>query len=323
MFIYVNTAQGALGKLGIVITMPPGQAMGMGSKQLLALTFTAKDQGNPGTTNIGFANEPVKCDVADVEANSVASGWTGLDLQLKRTVVGVSAANYGRDEQAAESIIAAFGRNLATTTLSATTIPLPTALGGTTVKVKDSAGVERLAPLFYISPTQVNFQIPAGTATGDATFVITGGDGVISNGTMKIAAVVLALFTADASGHGLAAALILRVKQDGSMSYEPVAMFDPMLNKTVAVPIDFGPEGDQIFLILFGTGIRGRSSDSAVTALIGGSSSQVLYSGAQGDWVGLDQVNVALQRSLIGRGEVDVALIADGKSSNTVKVHFK
>ncbi len=321
--VLVNTAQAAVGRLGVAIALPPGQAMTAGVKQLLSLTFNAREQGNPGTTAIGFANQPVQCEVADVDANPLGCNWTSVDLNLLRTVVGVSAANYGTDEQAAESIIAAFGRSMATTTMGAPGRPLPTELGGTTVKVRDSQGVERLSPLFYVSPTQVNFQIPAGTATGDATFTITSGDGTISIGTMKIASVVPALFSADASGNGLAAAWALRVKPDGSLIYEPVAAYDPMTMRFKAVPIDFGPASDQLYLVLYGTGIRGRSSLSAVNALVGGSSLQVVYAGLQGDWVGLDQVNVALPRSLAGRGEVDVILTVDTKASNTVRVQFK
>lgn len=323
MSILVNDSQAAMGRIGIVLAMPPGQAIDPGSKQLLILTFAAREQGNPGTTAIGFANQPVQCEVADVAANPLGCNWATLDLQLSRTVTGASAADYGTVELAAESIIAAFGRNMATTTLNAPGIPLPTELGGTTVKVKDSAGVERLAPLFFVSPQQINFQIPAGTATGTATLIVTSGDGVISSGPMVIAALAPSLFTADASGHGLAAAQVLRVKPDGSFTYENVFVFDAILNKTVAVPIEFSPQSDQIYLILFGTGIRGRSSSSAVTVSIGGTGSEVLYAGAQGEWVGLDQVNVALNRSLAGRGEVDVVLTADGKNANTVRVAFK
>jgi len=39
--------------------------------------------------------------------------------------------------------------------------------------------------------------------------------------------------------------------------------------------------------------------------------------------VGLDQVNVLIPRSLIGRGEVDVVLTVDGKPANTVRVAIK
>jgi uncharacterized protein (TIGR03437 family) len=45
--------------------------------------------------------------------------------------------------------------------------------------------------------------------------------------------------------------------------------------------------------------------------------------GAQGSLVGLDQINVLIPRSLIGRGEVDVMLTVDGKAANTVRVAIK
>jgi uncharacterized protein (TIGR03437 family) len=53
------------------------------------------------------------------------------------------------------SIASIFGSGLATTTATASTNPLPLTLDGTTVTVNGIA-----APLFYISPTQINIQIP-------------------------------------------------------------------------------------------------------------------------------------------------------------------
>ena len=38
---------------------------------------------------------------------------------------------------------------------------------------------------------------------------------------------------------------------------------------------------------------------------------------------GLDQINAALPRSLIGRGEMDLVLMVDGKTANTVKINIK
>ncbi len=49
----------------------------------------------------------------------------------------------------------------------------------------------------------------------------------------------------------------------------------------------------------------------------------MIYAGLQGDFFGLDQVNVRIPRSLIGRGEVDIVLTVDGKVANTVKVWIK
>ncbi len=97
----------------------------------------------------------------------------------------------------------------------------------------------------------------------------------------------------------------------------------PAQNRCVPIPIDLGPESDQAFLILFGTGFRFSSSLSAVSVGIGSMDSEVLFAGAQGVFVGLDQINVRLSRSLIGRGEVDVTLMVDGKMANTVRIAIK
>jgi hypothetical protein len=53
----------------------------------------------------------------------------------------LSGKAHGGAELASESIVAAFGAGLATATQVATSLPLPTTLAGTTVKVRDNAGV--------------------------------------------------------------------------------------------------------------------------------------------------------------------------------------
>ena len=47
----------------------------------------------------------------------------------------------------------------------------------------------------------------------------------------------------------------VRVKEDGSPVYEPVAQYDPGKKKLVPVPIDIGPEKEQVYFSLYGTGI--------------------------------------------------------------------
>jgi uncharacterized protein (TIGR03437 family) len=239
------------------------------------------------------------------------------------TVTSVSAASFSLLGLASEAITASFGAKLAVATQAATTLPLPTHLAGTTVKIKDSAGAERPAPLFFVSPTQVNYQIPTGTAAGAATVTIASGDGTVSTGVALINAVAPSLFAANGNGQGAAAALALRIKPDGAQSYEPVAQFDAAQNKFVARPLDLGPETEQVFLILFGTGIRQRSSLSAVIGAIGGAYAEVSFAGASPDFVGLDQVNVRVPRSLAGRGEVDVLLTAEAQMANAARVNIK
>ena len=197
-------------------------------------------------------------------------------------------------------------------------------LNGTTVSVRDSAGTTRAAPLFFVSPGQVNHLIPAGTAAGPATITITAFDGTTSaTTTVQVTAIAPGVFAADATGKGLVAAQVLRVKPDGSSRYEPVVEFERLSGKPNAIPIDLGAESDQVFLIVYGTGFRHRGSLSAATATVGGVNANVLYAGAQGVLAGLDQANLRLPRSLIGRGEVEVVLTVDRKPANTVKVSIK
>src|SRR5262245_996802 len=237
--------------------------------------------------------------------------------------VSVSAASYDGRVLAPDSIATAFGANLATANQIATESPLPTSLNGTTVMVKDSSGAERLAPLFFVAPAQINYQNPMGTTAGEATITITSGDGAVSVGTVQVAAVAPGLFAANADGQGLAAAVALRIRADNSQIFEPVSRFDSEQNKIVPVPIDLGQASEQVFLILYGTGIRNRSSLSTVTVNLGGLDAQVGYAGPQNDFIGLDQMNVRIPRELAGRGDVLVNLRADGVEANTVLVNIK
>jgi uncharacterized protein (TIGR03437 family) len=236
------------------------------------------------------------------------------------TVTVVSAASFRGPSVAPESIAAAFGQGLATTTEVATTRPLPTTLGGTSLRITDSAGAEFVADLFFVSPGQINFYIPRGVAPGRATITVTTGAGTTITGTVQIEPVAPSLFTANASGRGVAAALAIRARGDGSQSPVDVFRFDPVQRQSIAVPIDLGPPDDQIVLILFGTGIRGNSGLGNVRARAAGVDLEVLYAGAQGDFVGLDQVNLRLARALAGRGEITIDLTVDGRAANPVTV---
>jgi uncharacterized protein (TIGR03437 family) len=238
-------------------------------------------------------------------------------------LASLSAASFSAAELASEAIVAAFGAELATTTQAAAVTPPPTELAGTTVRVRDSLGAECLAPLFFVAPAQVNYLMPAGTANGMATVAIIGGNSKFSTGAVKIATVAPGLFTANANGQGVAAGVALRVRANGLQQFEPISRFDPAQNRFVATPIDLGPATDQVFLIPFGTGLRFHSGLSAVTCSIGGSSMEVLFAGAAPGFVGLDQANVRLSRSLAGRGEVDVVLTVDGKTANTVRIAIR
>jgi alpha-mannosidase len=233
----------------------------------------------------------------------------------------VSAANYRRVLLARGSIAAAFGVALATATQGAPGTPLPTALGGTTVTIKDSLGRQRLASLFYVSPTQINYQIPEETATGTARVTINSPGLAAVTEWVQIAAVAPGLFSAQADGQGVAAADVTRIRGDGSRSEEKAIEYDPAQKKYVAIPIDLGPATDRVYLILYGTGLRVRNAKAA--AQVGGIPATVEYVGPQGGFVGLDQVNLLLPRSLLGRGEVEVSLQLQGQAANPLKISIK
>ena len=141
-----------------------------------------------------------------------------------------------------------------------------------------------------------------------------------AEGAIEIANVSPGMFSADGSGQGLASALALRIRANGSQSFEPIVTFDAALNRYVAAPIDLGPATDQVFLVFYGAGLRFRAALSAVSCSIGGVFNEVLYAGEVGGLTGLDQINTRLSRSLAGRGEVDVVITVDGKTANTVRI---
>lgn len=234
----------------------------------------------------------------------------------------VSSASLKTGAVAPDSLVSAWGTNFSSYPLAAEGEP-PLKLNGTSVRIKDAACIERLAPLFFVSPTQLNYLIPRGTASGTATVSVFNEAGAVSIATVQVNNVAPSLFTANANGQGAAAASVLRITADGKLSYEKAVQFDVAQNRYVALPIDLGGTGDQVFLLLFGTGLRFRSALSSVTATIGGVPVETLYAGAQGAFQGLDQINLRLPGNLAGRGEVDVRLVVDGNTANIVRLSFR
>ncbi|HMZ21805.1 MAG TPA: BACON domain-containing carbohydrate-binding protein, partial [Blastocatellia bacterium] len=239
----------------------------------------------------------------------------------------VSAVSFVPGPYAPESAVAAFGEGMADRTLIPSGGQLPTTLAGVSVVVKDQTGQERPAPLFFVSSFQINFLIPAGTATGPALVTIYNGKDKAFNSRIEIKSVAPALFTADGRGKGVPVGNVLRVKANNQTFLEPLSMMDAGQTLIIPRPIDLGPDlgqdSDRVFLILFGTGIRHRSSLGGVSARIGSVDAPVSYAGAQNDFVGLDQLNIEIPRTLAGRGEVELLLTVDGQKANPVLLHIK
>ena len=108
----------------------------------------------------------------------------------------------------------------------------------------------------------------------------------------------------------------------GKQTYYGIVTFDPLTNTFVPVAIDLN-SAEQVYLVLYGTGWRARSALSAVTVTVGGTPASINFAGAVPGFVGLDQLNIQLPRSLIGRGDANVVVTVDGKVANTVTVKIK
>ena len=216
------------------------------------------------------------------------------------------------------AIVAGFGLNLESGVAVASTATLPVTLLGTTASVTDSLGTVRAVSLFFVSPGQVNYLMP-----GYARRQCDGDDHqrqrrcIVRRGSHQSRKPRHFHFQRDRAGCSLA----LRVSASGALTYEPIAQFQS--NGFLPTPIDLGPESEQVFLVLFLTGSRFNSGLSGVTADIGGVSAPVLYAGAQGALFGLDQMNIRLPRTLIGRGLVDLTTRVDGKVTNKVQIQIK
>jgi uncharacterized protein (TIGR03437 family) len=207
------------------------------------------------------------------------------------------------------------------------TLPLTTSLGGATVKITDSAGTSRMAPLYgvFASTSQINLVIPADTAADTATVTVTLPGGIALSTIVTITPTTPSIFTANMNGQGVFAGQVVHVHADGSQTVESSATFDPATKAFVPTSIAFGPATDQVFLVLYGTGIR--HSPPGVFALVNNLDAPMLFS-AQGQYPGLDQINLQIPGGLAAGGTVDVVIysvgpLGGGIPANKVTVTFQ
>ena len=213
-------------------------------------------------------------------------------------------------------------RGIAPVTAWAESLPLPASLGGAALVITDSSRRTHTAPLFYVSPSQVNFLVPAGVTAGPATIAVYRGDVQVLVGDAQIEAVAPALFSAAANGQGVAAAYAVNIAEDGATTAQAVFSCAPDAGPCTYEPINAGL-GVRSVLTLFGTGIRHAPDSTSVSVTIGGEEARVLYAGPQFQFAGLDQVNVEVPSQLTGRGEAEVVLTVASKPSNKVTIFFQ
>jgi uncharacterized protein (TIGR03437 family) len=226
------------------------------------------------------------------------------------SIGGLSNAASYTQAFAPGGILTVFGTSLAPAAGSAQTVPLPTMLAGTLATIDGIA-----APLYYVSPTQLNIQIPYEATAGSAATlrVENNGESIFYN--FNVAATAPAIFTTNAQGTGQGSIL--------NTSYQLVDASHP------ATP---GSTYIQIYCMGLGAvtnqpadGAASPSSPLARTSAtpqvtIGGVPATVTFSGLAPDFVGEYQVNALVPATVAAGNAVPVAITIGGAASNTVTI---
>jgi uncharacterized protein (TIGR03437 family) len=166
-----------------------------------------------------------------------------------------------------------------------------------------------------VTPWQVNFLVPSGVATGTAQVKIASAAGTQTASNIAISGVAPSLFTLN--GSGLAAAYAVRVS-GSNQTVEPVYTLNGV-GTFSATPINMGSASDQVYLVLYGTGLEAAGT-SGVTATVNGVNTPVVFAGSQPGADGLDQVNLKLPATLAGTGNVNVQVMVNGTAANPVQI---
>jgi len=263
-------------------------------------------------------------DSSELYAATNGGGVYRLDLKPngESALAALPAASFMPNGPVApDSIVSLYGQGLAAGLVQAGAGALPTSLGNTQVSVTDASGFDYWAQLYFVSPGQINVVMPGETQTGVAQARVFLQNQVVASGTVQVNAVAPGIFTANGNGLGAPAALAARYGAGGSQTAVPVFQCGTAPGSCVPVPMDLGADGDQLILMLYGTGIRGFQALPTVT--IGGVAATVLGAAAQSQYAGLDQVNVLVPGALKGSGNVDLLLKVDGNAANTVSINIQ
>ena len=249
----------------------------------------------------------------------------GLPRTASPAAQVLSAAS-GTAPVSAGSIVSIYGGNFATGATSATMLPLPSELGGvsaqfTVVNILNQPLFSGAMPLFYVSPTQINAQVPAGAVFPPCN----GGSGSVYSASIQITtpsggqtAMVNAtpapapgLFTANETGTGVAAAQFVTNLPNGTQTIMELA--ECPIGSGTCVPVPLNVTSGTSALVLWGTGISEYSTfPQGLTVTAGRQPLQVFYAGPSAQYAGLDQINAWLPSSLAGSGILNLSVSLTG-----------
>ncbi len=209
------------------------------------------------------------------------------------------------------SIVSLFGVSLAPGIAVASSLPLPTTLSGIQVLVNGTA-----APLFFVSPSQINFQMISGLTDPTIQVVVVAGGVRSLPIDVPVVAEEPGIFTIAASGSGQAA--VLNADNSVNGSGNPAApgsvlqIYATGLGK-VDPPVSPGQPAlaDPLSLTVSKPVVR-----------IAGAVAELLFSGLAPGFVGLYQINVRIPTGL-APGQQNLQLELNGRQSNLTTVAIR
>ncbi len=185
---------------------------------------------------------------------------------------------------------------------------LPDSLGGTTLTVGG-----KLARLLFVSPAQINFQVPESAASGSQALAVSNVNGAGPASTITVAATAPAIFS-NASGSG---AILKNIDFSMVSAANPATAGDLVLVFSTGLGLTTPPLATGDLAPIYPT-----YQTAPTTATIGGQAATVVYSVAAPGFAGLYQTALQVPTGLTP-GSVNVALTVGGVTSNTVTMTVK
>ena len=208
------------------------------------------------------------------------------------------------------SIIAIYGENLTDQLLVGRSNPLAQAIGDVTVTVSD-----RLLPLLFVSPQQINAQVPSGLPDGEYTLKVQWVGHPDVSGTFTISRNAPGLYT---RANDLNEPLVLATHEDGSA----VTRESPARrNETITIYGNgFGPYDRSVIDGFLIPPSELYNVTDSVTVNAGESSYTPLSARAAENMVGTTVVQLKIADGMPGSATLDLTVTVNGKSSNRVQL---
>ncbi len=203
----------------------------------------------------------------------------------------VNAADYSRD-LAPGALISVFGSNLSSSPMAAPALPLPTALGGTSVELVGPDNTVYPCAVYYVSPGQVNAELPFGVAPGSYTLRVKTAQGTSNGDSVALVARAPKFFTPDFSGKGNILAVDVTNKmitlENPSRAADYIVLYMNSMGEVTNAP-GIGQAAPGL-----ATGSDFSQLTEAPTVLLNGVPATILFAGLTPGLVGLYQLNVRM-----------------------------